>query len=160
MATGEKALEHIVESTDGSDVLSDQKWATAEERQPLIDALKNAEDLIAGGTATQEEVDEAIGAISKAEQALSEAAKNGTKSYKSAFEEELVKAQDLLDNTPVSSDGSNVRNTEGWVTYRIKGDLEGAIAAAKEAEQGASVNYKDEYTKLRDDGVCRLRPGQ
>ena len=148
MATGEAVLEKVVESTDGSDVLSDQDWATAEERQPLIDALKNAEDLIASGTATEKEVAEALGAISKAGAALQKAAAKGTKSYKQAFEEELVEAQELLDNTPVSSDGSKVRNTEGWVTYKTKGVLEDAIAEAKKAEQGTSVDYKKAYTDL------------
>jgi len=145
---GEDALQTIVESVDGTDVLNDELWATAEERQPLVDAVDEAKDLIAGGIASEAEVKAAADAISTAGSALEKVARTGKKYYKDAFEDELVKAQGLLDDTPVSSDGSNVRNTEGWVTYKTKGVLEDAIAAAKEAEQGAFVDYKAEYEKL------------
>ena len=146
--TGEDALQKIVESVDGTDVFNDELWATAEERQPLVDAVDEAKDLIAGGIASEAEVKAAAEAISTAGSALEKVARTGKKFYKDAFKDELVKAQGLLDDTPVSSDGSNVRNTEGWVTYKTKGVLEDAIAVAKEAEQGASVDYKAEYEKL------------
>ena len=146
-ATQEEA---VVSEQEGADVLVDQKWVTKDVADALDAAIDEGEQL--GETAKQADVDKATQAIKEAEEAFKAAEKDGTKGYKAAFDEELATAAKLLEETAVSTDGTDVKKTQKWVTEEQAKDLSDAVEAAEEnkakAEAG-TISYKDAYTPLK-----------
>lgn len=74
---------------------------------------------------------------------------------KSALEDALAKAQNLLDETVTSTDGADVARTSSWTTESARTALEAARAAAQQTDvsQTATADAVDEATSSLEQAI-------
>lgn len=136
IAKAQKLNGEVEASADGADVYKEKYWVSAELKKALADALAAAQAVNDNAEATEEQVEAALNALSKAYKDVNDAKKLGTSGVdKAALRGKIDEARAEIAGVKVSSDGYDVFDSELWVSESAKAALEAAIARAEEVAQ-------------------------
>jgi sulfur carrier protein ThiS len=137
----------VATSTDGSDVLADNKWVKAADEKTYTDAIAAAQAIADKTNATQIEVDNAVSALAAATIAFNNAESSGTKAAvaidKKALTDAITAATTNYKSVATSTDGSDVLAANKWVKAADEKTYTDAIAAAQAIADKANATQTE-----------------
>ena len=139
------AKEGVKTSTNGEDIPEAEKWVTTAVMNTLNTALTTAKNANTNTNATQAQVDNALKSLTTAlgnfKPADGKKKGGGTTADKTALKAKIKDAKDLLEELEViaATNGSDVYNTEYWISFEDKDTFDGAIGEAEEVDKNAAA---------------------
>ena len=122
----------VTVSVDGSDVSPDAKWVTAAALATYVAAIGTAQAVADNADATQGNVDDAVTALTAATAIFNAHKASGTKIVEKAVLNAAISAANTNKvSVVISVNGSDVFNTDQWVTSAVLATYADAIAAAQ-----------------------------
>lgn len=159
----EREKENVEISTTATNVDYKKMWVQQDKWESFVSAIANAKDELST-VSTDDEVREATNALEKAVKDFSKTKKNGNYVDKTALEEVIKMADTEIEDTFVSTTGSDVDNKKWWVTQSeydtFRNILKNVTSVCKEAttdEQVLDAANKlkgkvTDFTKLKKKG--------
>lgn len=135
IADAQGLLDKTKVSADGTDVYASDLWATQGAIDTLKAAIGAAQKVVADAAATADAVASAVQAIDEAAQTFDGSRKLGSVD-KAPLTKAIFKAQTLLDEVPVSVDGTDVSVNDVYVVQEVHDTFAAAIKAAQDVLAG------------------------
>jgi len=136
-------LAETAESVDGTDVSTDEFWATAAARAAFGTAITTAQGVYGNAGTGQDAVNAAEAALASARTAFNTAKQPGTYTLatvdRAALGNAISVAQILLAETVESADGTDVPTDEFWATAAARAAFGTAITTAQGVHGNASA---------------------
>ena len=147
------SLDEAAISADGSDISSNEYWASEEDADYLESVLRTARNAYFNPVARQQNINSEAARLIRALRQFEESMQLGKRFEapdKTALEAEIARADALLGQVVVSADGSDVKPDAYWATAAMVEAVEDALEAA------SRVN--DDETSVRADVERVLEP--